>query len=316
MENTDIDKNIVALKSYYDENPSAILENPHIGVCLFFPNGRIIYANEKIASIYQITLQRMYEKRIHDFCHYTAHHYTEFLTQLELEQHVKTQEMYANGAYYLYKIQGKYKNQQLILIVTLVDITPYKRIELVLEKNNRQLQQIRLLDRMTGLNNYTAFERKIQDIYQDKSQESISMILLNIDNFKRFNLENGFESGDAAIKKMSACLDRFSDSVEQLLFHLGRDEFIFILLNMQDWNLYTFVERLKVEIHNINIYFSSGIDNRLTVSLAIEKYQSGAHFDIDFFLVRLQNLMQQAKQQGGNCWIDRYIDLQYKKTDD
>jgi GGDEF domain-containing protein len=82
---------------------------------------------------------------------------------------------------------------------------------------------------------------------------------------------------------------------------------------MQDWNLYTFAEQLKVEIHNLNIYFSSGIDNRLTVSLAIEKYQSGIHFDIDFFLARLQNLMQKVKQQGGNCWIDRHIDLQYKK---
>ncbi|OUY06311.1 sensor domain-containing diguanylate cyclase [Acinetobacter populi] len=316
MKNIAVDKNVMSLKSYYDENPVAILDNPHIGVCLFFANGKIIYANEKFASIYQVSAQNIYEKRIHDICHYTAHHFNTFLTQLEREQHVATQEMYAHGSYYLYKIQEKYKNHQQILVVTLVDITSYKRIELVLEKNNQQLQQIRLLDRMTGLNNFTAFEHKIQEIQQHQLPQSIGMILVDIDGFKQFNQETGFDCGDIAIKKISTCLDRFSDSVEQLLFHLGRDEFIFILLNMQDWNLYTFAEQLKVEIHNLNIYFSSGVDNRLTVSLAIEKYQSGAHFDIDFFLVRLQNLMQQAKKQGGNCWIDRHIDLQYKKIDD
>jgi diguanylate cyclase (GGDEF)-like protein len=292
------------VQDYFRDHAERILENPNIGICLFYPNGKIIYANDRFAAVYNVTTMEMYEKRIHEFCRYTVQNLAGFLQKIEQNQNIAMQEMYANGSYYLYKIQSKYRHQQHILVVTLVDITAYKRLELALQKNNKQLEQLRSLDRVTGLNNYAAFETKIRMIHQSKIEENIGMILLDIDGFKRFNQENGYEYGDVAIKKISHLLEHFTEANTQVLFHLGGDEFIFILPNMQDWNLYTFAEQLLVEVHKLNLYFSSGVDCRLTVSLAIDMFTSGEHFDIDFFLVRLKRLMRIAKEKGGHCWMD------------
>lgn len=289
---------------YFQEQPKNILDNAYLGICLLAHSGKIIYANQRCANIYGVSSSEMQDKRIHDFCRYTAQNFSDFLQKLDQEGDLTTQEMYINGCYYLYKIQNNPQHKQRFLIITLLDTTAYKRIELALQKSNQQLEYLCTLDRITGLNNMTAFEQEIRKIRAHAHSEPLGMILLDLDHFKKFNQENGYEYGDVAIQTVSHCLAQFIEPNKQLLFHLGGDEFMFILYQVQTWSVYTIAEQIIAAINDLDLYFSSGAQQRLTASLALESFQTGLLFEHEFFLVRLKHLIRQAKKLGGNRWLD------------
>ncbi len=288
----------------FQAQPEKILAHAHLGICLLSHNGKIIYANQRCAHIYGVSSDEMQDKRIHEFCRYTAQNFTSFLQKLNEEKRFTSREMYINGRYYLYKIQSNVQHKQHILIITLLDITTYKRIELALQQSNQQLEYLCMLDRITGLNNMTAFELEIKKIRTHPSPEPLGMILLDLDSFKKFNQENGYDYGDIAIQTISHCLAQFIEPNKQLLFHLGGDEFMLILYQVHTWNLYTIAEQIIAAINDLDLYFSSGAKQRLTASLAIESFQTGILFEHEFFLVRLKHLIRQAKKMGGNQWLD------------
>ena len=71
-----------------------------------------------------------------------------------------------------------------------------------LRQQLKKTQREALIDPLTGLHNRKAFDRKVKDLYGEFQKEGtcFSVIMLDIDFFKRFNDKYGHQTGDEVLE--------------------------------------------------------------------------------------------------------------------
>lgn len=134
-----------------------------------------------------------------------------------------------------------------------------KIYNLIYEENNKTKQKLKKEaehDALTGLLNRGGFET-LKKFYKE-SNESLALIILDIDNFKNINDGYGHEAGDEAIKKVANILDE-SFRNNDFTIRYGGDEFVVIMTGIG--KLQTSVIHNKLE--SINGILKSTSDDGL-----------------------------------------------------
>lgn len=172
--------------------------------------------------------------------------------------------------------------------------------ELILEETKRAYQEsLANTDALTGAYNrrylYNFSEQYLKIIKRENKE--LSLLLLDLDDFKKINDTFGHEIGDIVIKelvKISKNCIRDND----LIIRLGGDEFVILLPN-------TYVEdarkvAMKI-IDKINEY-NKNKEFNFTISVGVSHYQKG-DISIDNLISRADDSLYEAKRVGKNCVI-------------
>lgn len=118
-------------------------------------------------------------------------------------------------------------------VIQCKDITDRKRDEEALRQANRKLEKLATIDGLTQLANRRAFDDTLEKEWRRmrRNQQPLSVILSDIDFFKRFNDHYGHQAGDDCLKAVAqsiqGCLQRPAD----LAARYGGEEFVVILPN-------------------------------------------------------------------------------------
>jgi len=162
----------------------------------------------------------------------------------------------------------------------------------------RQAQSAALQDKLTGLNNHGAFDSSLKreiDLAH-RQQRPMSLIVLDIDNFKVINDTYGHSSGDLALQLLTNSITetiRCSD----IAFRYGGEEFSLILSNTDSQSAYLLAERLRIAASQL--ICNDGKHNfGLFISLGIAQLYSGENGTSLFD--RADNALYQAKKSGRN----------------
>ena len=114
--------------------------------------------------------------------------------------------------------------EQLLLTSIFVNLVEQAKTRSELEVYERLLKE----DRMTGINNRTAFEEQLQDI-EDHAQDydNAALIFMDVDGLKNTNDLYGHDMGDSAIKEIASIILKVI-SKEDIAIRYGGDEFVII----------------------------------------------------------------------------------------
>ncbi len=161
-----------------------------------------------------------------------------------------------------------------------------------------QLEKLASADPLTGLLNRRAILRTLRDNITRASRygEHLSVILLDIDNFKEVNDTQGHKAGDTALRKVAAILEkrlRHADSVGRY----GGDEFLIVLPQTDLAGATRPAERIRQEIEKTKLR-SKNRTNALTASLGVAEYK--ADEDNAALFDRVDRRLYCAKQNGRN----------------
>lgn len=155
-------------------------------------------------------------------------------------------------------------------------------------------------DALTGAVNRYQFNKVLAEeiIRADHEQLPLSIMLLDIDKFKRVNDKFGHGVGDEVlIKFYQACEEavRASDVVARI----GGEEFVVILPKTNAKNAYQFAERLRDKIQQLEVIVD---DNKidLTVSIGVSQWRKDAFSSAEEFVDSADKLLYQAKDSGRN----------------
>lgn len=141
-------------------------------------------------------------------------------------------------------------------------------------------------DGLTGLFNHKIFFEVLHILTSADSPVShFSLIMLDLDDFKKLNDEKGHLIGDQALKEVvNAILSNIRDS--DIVFRYGGDEFVIILPEINHNSCQKIVERLREAIINLG-YFTS-------VSIGTAVYPNEA--DNPYLLVELADKQMYAEK--------------------
>lgn len=167
------------------------------------------------------------------------------------------------------------------------------------------VKQMSFTDAMTGLNNYRYFEnRLIEEINRcNRNKTVVSLLMLDIDDFKNYNDELGHQAGDEALRTVGWILKntvRDGDIVNRY----GGEEFAIIMPGMEKDLIDVLAERIRSKIEEFPFYKQHVQPHgNLTISLG------GATFPIDAnnfetLINRADQALYHSKKSGRNrCTI-------------
>ncbi len=92
----------------------------------------------------------------------------------------------------------------------------------------RKWYRMAFRDDLTGLNNRTAYNQKIEDLQKGEGRGSTGIILFDVDNFKMINDTKGHPEGDRVLKYVGSVLSEIFSSTLYTVYRIGGDEFAVI----------------------------------------------------------------------------------------
>ena len=185
-------------------------------------------------------------------------------------------------------------------IETLQDITEQKRAEEELRQSEQRYREMSITDSLTKLYNSRHFFRQLGNQVERAKRygEPLSLILLDIDDFKRYNDSYGHLEGDNVLKGLSNVIRknlRTSDSP----YRYGGEEFTILLPETGSKDAFIVAERLRKDFENLVLSPSPGVEVHASVSMGVSRYIPGEQPAT--FLKRVDEVMYKAKKQGKNC---------------
>lgn len=156
-------------------------------------------------------------------------------------------------------------------------------------------------DALTGLFNFRFFNETIS-LEMERARRGVqplSMILLDIDHFKKFNDQWGHETGNHALIHISRLM---KIAVRKLDYacRFGGEEFVILLPNT-DLRQATYVaERLRDMIASTALVTADKGEIMLTASLGVDQLSTHASESSEAFIQRVDCWLYHAKHQGRN----------------
>jgi len=154
------------------------------------------------------------------------------------------------------------------------------------------------IDPLTGVANRRALEERIaqEEARRARGHFPMSLLLIDLDHFKRVNDRYGHQTGDLVLREVTARCRRELREID-LLARIGGEEFV-VLLPQADLAAATgAAERLRACIADRPIAVK-GIEIPVTISIGGTEYHPGESFDEAF--LRADAAVYRAKEAGRN----------------
>ncbi|MBU2869810.1 GGDEF domain-containing protein [Colwellia sp. E2M01] len=168
----------------------------------------------------------------------------------------------------------------------------------------KQYQQLAHYDQLTQLSNRRDALRILQQerVRITRNKEPLSIIICDIDHFKKVNDQHGHNAGDAVLKDLAKL---FTDSIREqdCVARWGGEEFLFILPQTLAINANNIAKKIQNKLeHHIVTYQGKSI--KVTVSIGISQFK--AEQSIDEVINRADKYLYQAKNAGRNQIFPKY----------
>lgn len=113
------------------------------------------------------------------------------------------------------------------------NITRIKSLEEALIRKNTMLHRLSLRDALTGTYNRLYLERDFPALLSAfaRTKQPLSVLILDLDNFKKINDELGHLTGDMVLRQSVSILRHVFKRKSDILVRYGGDEFLVILFN-------------------------------------------------------------------------------------
>jgi diguanylate cyclase (GGDEF)-like protein len=172
-----------------------------------------------------------------------------------------------------------------------------------LKRQKELLKVLSYQDGLTGIANRRHFDDTLIREHRRclRTGASLSMLMIDIDFFKKYNDIYGHLTGDDCLKlvarTMLSRLNRSSD----LLARYGGEEFICILPETDLEGAEKVAEDLRIAVIREQIPHESGIDGVVTISIGVVSGLPVEGVDPRKFLLLADQCLYQAKISGRNC---------------
>ena len=197
------------------------------------------------------------------------------------------------------------QSQPYAVVTTFADITERKRAEEMLRHRAEQERLIATTDGLTQVANRRCFDERLPSEWHRLMQgkQQLSLIMLDVDYFKRYNDCYGHQAGDICLVKVASSAAQAVKRSSDLFARYGGEEFAAILPNTDADGAIAVAESIREAIRDLGIpHEQSNVSTIVTVSMGIATVIPTAETSPDELVALADRALYDAKRQGR----DRY----------
>lgn len=178
-----------------------------------------------------------------------------------------------------------------------------RKVTQQLAEANRQLKQFSYIDGLTAIANRRKFDEYLMTVWRRSQQEGVpvSLILIDVDYFKRYNDSLGHEAGDHALMKVAKSVSGGLFRTKDLAARYGGEEFAVILPETSLADAMSVAERVRRAIMELALpHPASTVMPVVTVSLGVGEWRPTAFCEPSALINLADKGLYQAKAAGRN----------------
>ncbi len=168
----------------------------------------------------------------------------------------------------------------------------------------RHWENFALSDALTGLNNRRWLDANIDRVVERSRIEgqALSVIMFDVDRFKRFNDKWGHQAGDVALRTLAHVVRTHLRSID-LAARYGGEEFVILLPATTSEQAEGIANRLREKIAHTPCGIANGMElPAVTVSMGLTELSDELR-DSDALITTADHALYDAKQAGRNCVV-------------
>jgi diguanylate cyclase len=279
----------IQLWNGFMENHSSRKARDLIGTNLFeqFPELPHSWLERKLNSVFQLNNRSS-----------TTWEQRPFLFEFESYQPITSRADWMYQDLTLLPLTGLDGNVGHVCLV-IYDVTGFALDEIALSKANAKLAKLSQTDGLTGLNNRRTWEGQVRQEFRRcvRSGGTSSLIMFDIDHFKKVNDTHGHQAGDEVLRRVAMLLSENLRSTD-IAGRYGGEEFGIVLLDTDSQGALTFAERLRSKTEAMEIEYE-GVSIRCTISLGIAEIPRTLE-DYQYWIARADKALYRSKEEGRN----------------
>ncbi len=188
-------------------------------------------------------------------------------------------------------VKKPFENEHLIHIVNQC----LERYHTLREKKKleEEVRRLSITDDLTGLFNHRHFFKTLEaELVRSKRQNtSLSLLMFDVDNFKRYNDLFGHLEGDKVLRRIGEVVTHSIRANVDSGYRYGGDEFAVLLIGASIEQGLAIAERIRASIEQAGF-------QKITVSIGLSEYRE--QFDLEGFVKSADDALYVAKHSGGN----------------
>lgn len=226
------------------------------------------------------------------------------LTLSELTKPIQQEELLARITIHL-KIQAltqRLNQQNQLLQQQALELKAAKEVA---EAANRELHRLANLDSLTQIANRRRFDEYLGQEWQTlaENEASLSLILTDIDYFKRYNDYYGHLAGDVCLKLVAGAIANILKHSTDLVARYGGEEFAIILPHTNAKGAIEVAKLIQLEVEKLAIpHLKSEVSDFITLSLGLSSCIPDRHLPAEFLVSVADRALYAAKEKGRNCY--------------
>ncbi len=174
------------------------------------------------------------------------------------------------------------------------------RTHLTLKSQADLLRQLVFIDGLTGVANRRCFDERLLAEWQRsrRNQSSLSLVIIDVDFFKRYNDHYGHQAGDDCLRRVAQTATAVLKRPADMLARYGGEEFACILPETSGEGAFEVAEQLEACIRTAAIpHADSAVDANVTVSIGVATRKGGGD-TIAQLLGEADHQLYRAKTEG------------------
>lgn len=146
-------------------------------------------------------------------------------------------------------------------------------------------------DPLTGAYNRRKFDRDLELVIamSDRTDIGTSLLMIDIDHFKRYNDECGHQKGDQVLREVTQCIEKNLRDYDKIhIYRYGGEEFVVLIPNIINQDACNIGERLRENVKETS---------SVTVSVGVSHYKESSD-NLQSLIENADKALYQAKGMG------------------
>jgi diguanylate cyclase (GGDEF)-like protein len=196
-------------------------------------------------------------------------------------------------------------------LVNLIGAVCCYQLELALRRSfleSKVLAELAERDGLTGLYNRRSYDQHLHRLWRQSRREhtQLTLMLVDIDNFKPYNDLYGHQAGDDALKRVAEVISQSVNRPLDFVARFGGEEFALVLYGPDHDYARRLPERLRESVVALKIpHQQAATGPYLTVSIGVANVMPDADRSLEGAIQMADEALYQAKEEGRNRTIVR-----------